>query len=108
MGARKGASAAWKSAVHITGWITSKRPLLTRTVYLLLSAGADQLSMSDSDVVAAIQSLKRSDFDKSMTSIASSRVWQDVYRPIINGRMLYVKFTTDAQQAWLLISFKEA
>jgi motility quorum-sensing regulator / GCU-specific mRNA interferase toxin len=64
--------------------------------------------MTDDDVVAAIQGLRRSDFDKSMTSNASSKVWQDVYKPMVKGRRLYVKFTTDAQQEWLLISFKEA
>ena len=57
---------------------------------------------------AVIQELSNSDFDKSMTSIADHRVWQDVYKPSVGGRTLYVKFTLDAQQAMLLISFKEA
>ena len=70
--------------------------------------GADDLDMDDTAVVAVIQGLSYPDFDKSMTSIAHHRVWQDVYKPIIAGRMLYVKFTLDAQQALFLISFKEA
>jgi motility quorum-sensing regulator/GCU-specific mRNA interferase toxin len=52
--------------------------------------------------------LSLSDFDKSMTSLADHRVWQDVYKPRVGGQTLYVKFTLDAQQALLLISFKEA
>jgi motility quorum-sensing regulator / GCU-specific mRNA interferase toxin len=70
--------------------------------------GADDLDMDDAAVVAVIQGLSHSDFDKSMTSIADHRVWQDVYKPSAGGRTLYVKFTLDAQQALFLISFKEA
>jgi motility quorum-sensing regulator/GCU-specific mRNA interferase toxin len=70
--------------------------------------GADDLDMDDAAVVAVIQGLSASDFDKSMTSIADHRVWQDVYRPRVASRELYVKFTLDARQALFLISFKEA
>ncbi len=70
--------------------------------------GADDLDMDDAAVVAAIQGLSPSDFDKSMTSTADHRIWQDVYKPEIDGRSLFVKFTLDARQALLLISFKEA
>jgi motility quorum-sensing regulator/GCU-specific mRNA interferase toxin len=69
--------------------------------------GADELDMDDVAVVAAIQALTPSDFDKSI-STADHRVWQDVYKPMVGGQTLYVKFTLDAQQALLLISFKEA
>jgi motility quorum-sensing regulator / GCU-specific mRNA interferase toxin len=70
--------------------------------------GADDLDMDDAAVVAVIQGLSNSDFDKSMTSIADHRVWQDVYKPSEGGRNLCVKFTLDAQRAMFLISFKEA
>jgi motility quorum-sensing regulator/GCU-specific mRNA interferase toxin len=70
--------------------------------------GADDLDMDDVAVVAVIQELSSSDFEKSMTSMADHRVWQDVYKPKVGGQTLYVKFTLDAQQALLLISFKEA
>lgn len=79
---------------------------LNRTVTAL--NGADDLGMNDGDVVAVIQGLARTDFDKSMTSNVDSKVWQDVYKPAVDGRELYVKFTLDAQQNYLLISFKEA
>jgi motility quorum-sensing regulator / GCU-specific mRNA interferase toxin len=48
------------------------------------------------------------DFEKSMTSMTDSKVWQDVYKPRADGRTLYVKFTLDARGALFLISFKEA
>jgi motility quorum-sensing regulator/GCU-specific mRNA interferase toxin len=70
--------------------------------------GADELDMDDTAVVAVIQGLSPRDFDKSMTSMADHRVWQDVYKPSVGERTIYVKFTLDAQQAPFLISFKEA
>lgn len=70
--------------------------------------GADEIDMDDGAVVAVIQGLLRSDFDKSMTSNADHRVWQDVYKPTVDDRRIYVKFTLDTQQALFLISFKEA
>ena len=70
--------------------------------------GADDLEMDDDAVVAAIRGLSQADFEKSMTSLTDHRVWQDVYKPKVRGRVLYVKFTTDARQALFLISFKEA
>lgn len=60
--------------------------------------GADDLSMEDAAIVAVIQRLSNADFDKSMTSIADHRVWQDIYKPRVGGRMLYVKFTHDADK----------
>src|SRR5271170_4934778 len=70
--------------------------------------GADELDMDDAAVVTIIQALGNSDFDKSMTSMADHRVWQDVYKPVVGRRTIYVKFTLDARQAPFLISFKEA
>lgn len=70
--------------------------------------GADALNMDDEAVVAVIQALKGADFEKSMTSYANSRVWQDVYVPTLSGTKLYVKITIDAMGAPFLISFKEA
>lgn len=70
--------------------------------------GADDLGMDDAEVVAVIQRLDLGDFEKSMTSIVDHRVWQDVYKPNVGTRTLYVKFTLDAQGALFLISFKEA
>jgi len=43
-----------------------------------------------------------------MTSISDHTVWQDVYKPTVAERTVYVKFTLDQQKELLLISFKEA
>ena len=41
-----------------------------------------------------------------MSLVINASVWQDVYKPVIDGQELYVKFTLDALGALLLISFK--
>jgi motility quorum-sensing regulator / GCU-specific mRNA interferase toxin len=69
--------------------------------------GADDLGMDEQTVVDVIASLTAADFDKSMPSEVNPAIWQDVYKPVIDGRELYVKFTLDAQGELLLISFKE-
>ena len=42
-----------------------------------------------------------------MTSELDPSVWQDVYKPIVAGRELYVKFTVDTRSELLPISFKD-
>ncbi len=70
--------------------------------------GADALGMDDVAVVGVMQGLTAGDFEKSMTAYADHSLWQDVYRPDVAGRPLYVKVTRDAQGALFLLSFKEA
>jgi motility quorum-sensing regulator/GCU-specific mRNA interferase toxin len=69
--------------------------------------GAEELGMDEQAVVDVIGGLTTGDFDKSMPSEIDPATWQDVYKPVIEGRELYVKFTLDAQGQLLLISFKE-
>ena len=71
--------------------------------------GADELGLTDDDVVAVIQQMTTADFDKSMTAHHNNKLWPDVYKTKSrDGNRLYVKFTTDASGALLLISFKKA
>lgn len=69
--------------------------------------GAEDLGMDEQAVVDVIAGLMARDFDKSMPSNINPAVWQNVYKPIVGGRELYVKFTLDMQGELLLISFKE-
>jgi motility quorum-sensing regulator / GCU-specific mRNA interferase toxin len=64
------------------------------------------LGLGLQDVVDIIQTITREQFYKSMTSIASNAIWQDVYHASHEATVLYVKFTTDAE-GYLVISFKE-
>jgi motility quorum-sensing regulator/GCU-specific mRNA interferase toxin len=68
--------------------------------------GAEDIGMDEPAVVDVIVSLTSRDFDKSMPSDIDPAVWQDVYKPTVKGRELYVKFTLDARGELLLISFK--
>lgn len=67
---------------------------------------AEGLGLTLSDIVELIQTITRKHFYKSMTSIADTRIWQDVYHVPCGLTVLYVKFTTDAE-GYLVISFKE-
>ena len=77
---------------------------LNRTMTATMDA--EELGMDEPAVVDAIQGLTGQDFEKSMPSTLNPAIWQDVYKPIVEGRELYVKFTVDAQGQLLLISFK--
>jgi len=47
-------------------------------------------------------------FYKSMTSLADSRKWQDVYHvPTDEGLVIYLKFTSDVLTHFVVLSFKE-
>jgi hypothetical protein len=69
--------------------------------------GAEGLGMDEQAVVDVVAGLTGRDFDKSMPSGINPAIWQDVYKPIIDRRELYVKFTLDARGELLMISFKE-
>ncbi len=69
--------------------------------------GAEALGMDEQAIVEVIARLTARDFDKSMPSDLDPAVRQDVYKPVVGGRELYVKFTRDRQGGLLLISFKE-
>jgi hypothetical protein len=69
--------------------------------------GAEALGMNEEAVVEVIARLSARDFDKSMPSDRGPAMQQDVYKPVVDGREIYVKFTRDAQGELLLISFKE-
>ena len=64
------------------------------------------LGLDGKGLVALVQSVERAHFFKSMTALADHRIWQDVYHLPFETRVLYVKFTTDAE-GYLLISLKE-
>ncbi len=71
------------------------------------TSGADDLGLEEQAVVEVIARLTARDFDKSMPSEVNPEIWQDVYKPVVQGREIYVKFTLDARGELLLISFKE-
>ncbi len=69
--------------------------------------GAAALGFGRAEIVATIQTMRRSQFYKSMTAYGDHRIWQDVYHVPSEAGLLYVKFTADAVTEFLLLSFKE-
>ncbi len=66
-----------------------------------------ELGFGRAEIAAAIRSMRPAQFQKSMTSYADHRKWQDVYHVPYEGVVLYVKFTDDAVTEFALLSFKE-
>ncbi|MEO8926509.1 MAG: type II toxin-antitoxin system MqsR family toxin [Caulobacteraceae bacterium] len=80
---------------------------LNRTLVSARDAAA--LGIDAAAVVTVIQALRYpADFDKSATAHWDPRRWHDSYKPTVNGRVLYLKFTVDDEGKFLLTSFKEA
>src|SRR5882757_11347822 len=70
---------------------------------------AAALGMDSEAVVTVIQALiYPRDFEKSATAHHNPRQWHDSYKPVVDGRTLYLKFTLDETGGFLLTSFKEA
>lgn len=68
--------------------------------------GAQTMGLEISQAIEVVCSMSRSDFYKSMTTHASSQIWQDVYRPETSAGIAYVKVTL-RQDGSVVIQFKE-
>ena len=68
-------------------------------------AGANELGLDFSDMLAVVIALTPADFYKSMTTHADHTVWQDVYRPSTHAGDVYLKLTVIDDV--LIVSFKE-
>jgi motility quorum-sensing regulator/GCU-specific mRNA interferase toxin len=68
---------------------------------------AARIGFGRAEIVATIQTMRRSHFYKSMTAYADNRLWQDVYHVPTEAGTLYVKFMADTVTEFLLLSFKE-
>jgi motility quorum-sensing regulator/GCU-specific mRNA interferase toxin len=78
---------------------------LELTTTALRSATA--LGLTRTEIVSVIKTMRRSHFNKSMTSYADHRIWQDVYHVPSAFGALYIKFTAGVVSEFLLLSFKE-
>ncbi|WP_084674075.1 type II toxin-antitoxin system MqsR family toxin [Methylobacterium sp. WSM2598] len=68
---------------------------------------AAELGLNAAQMVQALQTIERNHFDKSMTSYANNKEWQDVYHVPSDVGTLYIKFRADVVTEFLLLSFKE-
>ena len=76
---------------------------VTRTA--LQCAARDFGYIEASQLAKSVLALEVKDFCKSMTSLHDSKLWQDVYRPNVEGIPAYVKVQI-VDDATVVISFK--
>jgi len=69
--------------------------------------GANDINFSPTEMLEVIQSLKNENFYKSMTTITSYKIWQDVYHAEAKGIKLYIKLQKSDDGKCVVISFKK-
>ena len=69
--------------------------------------GAAEMGLKAGELRGIVAGLAARDFYKSMTTHGSSRVWQDVYRPVTRMGAAYVKVTVNPAKNLIVLSFKE-
>lgn len=67
--------------------------------------GGREMGLSSADMMAAVLSIDRMMFYKSMTTYQDHKQWQDVYHVPTTAGVAYVKFTLRTDGA-IVISFK--
>lgn len=68
--------------------------------------GAAEMGLEAGELRGIVAGLAMRDFYKSMTTHDSSRVWQDVYRPVTRRGAAYVKVTINPAENLIVVSFK--
>ena len=69
--------------------------------------GAQPIGLDAAQAIEVVCGMRRADFYKSMTTHASSQVWQDVYHAAVpTGKFAYVKVTL-REDGCVVIQFKE-
>lgn len=79
----------------------------TLSITAVARRNALQLGFDAAGVVEVIHSLERRMFQKSMTTYADHRIWQDVYQARARNLVLYVKFQANVVTDFTVMSFKE-
>ena len=68
--------------------------------------GAAEMGLDADELRGIVTGLAMQDFYKSMTTHDSSRIWQDVYRPVTRLGAAYVKVTIYPAGNLIVVSFK--
>lgn len=70
--------------------------------------GANELGIDDEQMWFILSNLDPASFHKSMTDkTTGNKFYLDVYKPIVDGRRLYIKFTIRHNILFILSSFKK-
>jgi len=68
--------------------------------------GVRAMGLDIAEAIDVVCCMTHRDFYKSMTTLSTSRIWQDVYRPETPAGIAYVKVTL-RQDGAIVIQFKE-
>lgn len=68
--------------------------------------GAQAMGLDIAEAIDVVCCMTQRDFYKSMTTLSTSRIWQDVYHPETPAGIAYVKVTL-RQDGAIVIQFKE-
>lgn len=97
----------WRPTYDLTAIKEALGSVETLSMTMTALRNATALGFDRSAIVAAITSIEKKMFYKSMTTHADNRLWQDVYHVPSGGLVLYVKFQANAVTEFTLVSFKE-
>lgn len=88
-----------KALIEAGSWRATQTSLRSATNHFGLVESAQ--------LAVVVLGLESRDFYKSMTTIHDSKVWQDVYKPAVNGVSAYIKLQIVDEMS-VVISFKRA
>jgi motility quorum-sensing regulator/GCU-specific mRNA interferase toxin len=79
------------------------------TLAITRSAFSDALSLgfNRAGIAEVVQSIQRSMFHKSMTTLADYRTWQDIYHVPAIGLLFFVQFQANVMTEFRVMSFKK-
>jgi len=64
--------------------------------------------VDEEEIVEQVLNLKTTDIFKTMTAYYDNTLWQDVYKPTINGVAVYIKLQKNKKGDGVVIQFKLA
>ena len=62
--------------------------------------------VDDDEIVDQVLNLKSTDIYKTMTSHYNHKLWQDVYKPRVGGKELYIKLQKSPDGNGVVVQFK--
>lgn len=64
--------------------------------------------VTDDEIIEVVMAIKKSDIYKTMTTNADPKLWQDVYKPEADGKILYIKLQKSYDLKGVVIQFKNS
>ena len=62
--------------------------------------------VADHEIVEVVMAIKKTDIYKTMTTNSDPKMWQDVYKPEVDNKILYIKLQKSYDSKGVVIQFK--